>query len=214
MLTTHSQGTSVVTSARTPRAQGPHRNNRSLSQASLPTKSSRRWEAGAQGKGSSGLQIFPRHGKEGAGDGERMHTTWVSNPNALLFIQTRVKLVNGKRPKPCAEGGGLPARPCLLHRVQAAKSVLPRGQPRATHLHSALQMLPGRPAGRQKQGINKKKQKHSVDFFFSSQSFWTNKSQPPSQEQGDLKTPPSHQCRPNPVFKLKNKPVYIVENFS
>ncbi|XP_046300287.1 uncharacterized protein LOC124092569 isoform X2 [Marmota monax] len=67
----------------------------------------------------------------------------------------RVKLVSGKRPKAMCQGGGLLARLCLLHRVQAvevsAATWPAKSDPPPQRTADAT-----RQAGRQKQGVNKK----------------------------------------------------------
>lgn len=117
----------------------------------------------------------------------------VSNPNALLFIQTRVKLVNGKRPEATCLGRtasySVPVRRCRgIHVAGCA-------QPPQFTSDTTKQV------SRQKQGIKQKTETHSVDFFLKLPEFLDHQVPTPKARSEETNSaPPSTSADGNPVL--------------
>lgn len=76
-----------------------------------------------------------------------------------------------------------------------------------------LQIWPGTPVDKSREE-NKKQNTLSRFLLYAPRVSGPTSPNPQSQEQGTKNAPHLHQCRRKPCFKLKNKQVYIVENFS
>lgn len=111
--------------------------------------------------------------------------------DGALSLLRQVKLVNGN----LSPTEGPPARPCLPHLCGWGP-----GHPRLQHCHLCQgPCCTCSHTSRSKQGMNKKPNARSSLCPHPS----------PRRREPGLPLP-----TPEPCFKLKNKPVYIVENFS